>query len=111
MTDCGTKLRAFFDAENRRDWTAYRTFLSERVVWECHASGQVKTVRGADNYLAAMKAVYEQCDNRFEVEQLYASAQGNRIVTILRNNLGELSCDVFDFEDGLIVREIEFVLD
>ncbi len=28
---------AFFAAENRRDWQAYRGFLHEDVVWVLHA--------------------------------------------------------------------------
>ncbi|GEM_PF-3840395 len=32
------------------------------------------------------------------------------IVTVLKNNLGERSCDIFEFEAGLIVREYEFII-
>ena len=32
------------------------------------------------------------------------------IVTVLKNNLGEHSCDVFEFEAGLIVREYELII-
>ena len=31
--DHETMLRAFFDAENRRDWETYRTYLHPDVKW------------------------------------------------------------------------------
>src|SRR5665647_952934 len=60
-------LLAFFDAENKRDWTTYRQFLSPDVVWELH-SKHVKTTRGIDNYLAAMMEAYKDSDNTFVCE-------------------------------------------
>ncbi len=32
----------------------------------------------------------------------------NRIVTILKNDFDQLSCDIFEFENGLIVREYKY---
>lgn len=55
-------------------------------------------------------AVYEACDNTFICESLYQNNDGTRIVAMLRNNLGERSCDIFDFVDGLIVKEYEFII-
>ena len=103
-------LLAFFEAENKRDWVTYRKFLSPDVVWVLH-SKQTKTIRGIDDYLAAMMAAYNGSDNTFIYESLHQSSDGTRIVTILKNNLGERSCDVFEFSNGLIVKEYEFILD
>jgi ketosteroid isomerase-like protein len=102
-------LSAFFEAENKRDWATYREFLSPNVVWVLH-SKQIKTIRGIDDYLTAMMAAYKGSDNTFVCEALYQSSDGTRIVAILKNNLGERSCDIFEFFDGRIVKEYEFIL-
>lgn len=102
-------LLAFFEAENRRDWETYRQFLSPDIVWTLH-SGQIKAIRGIDDYLAAMTAAYEGSESTFVCEALYQSDGGNRIVAILKNTLEERSCDIFDFSDSLIAREYEFIL-
>ena len=102
-------LMAFFEAENQRDWAAYRSFLSPDVCWELH-SKQVKTIQGIDNYVNAIAVAYEGSDQTFVCETLHQSGDGARIVTILRNNLGERSCDIFEFADGMIAREYEFTL-
>jgi len=96
-------LLAFFEAENRRDWETYRQFLSPDIVWTLH-SGQIKTIRGIDDYIAAMAAAYKGSESAFVCEALYQSDGGNRVVVILKNTLEERSCDIFDFSDGLIVR-------
>lgn len=102
-------LLAFFKAENERDWPTYRKFLSPNVVWVLHAT-QTKTVQGIDDYLTAMEEAYEACDDTFTCEALYQSSDRARIVAILKNSLGERSCDIFEFSDGLIVKEHEFIL-
>ena len=102
-------LLAFFEAENKRDWATYRKFLSPDVLWVLH-SKQIKTIKGIDGYLTAMMEAYESCDNTFVCEALHQSSDGTRIVAILKNNLGERSCDIFEFSDGRIVKEYEFIL-
>lgn len=102
-------LMAFFEAENRRDWAANRSFLSPNVVWELY-SKQMKTIQGIDDYINAIAKAYEGSDLTFVCETLHQSGDGARIVTILRNNLGERSCDIFEFADGMIVKEYEFIL-
>lgn len=102
-------LLSFFEAENKRDWPTYRKFLSADVVWVLHA-GQTKTIEGIDAYLRAIMEAYAGNDNTFVCEALYQSDDGNRIVAILKNNMGERSCDIFEFSDGLIVKEHEFTL-
>lgn len=103
-------LLSFFEAENRRDWVSYRAFLAPDVVWELHTE-QVKITRGREDYLRAMREAYEGADRTFVCEYMRGSRDGRRVVTILRNDLGERSCDIFEFsEEGLIVREYEYIL-
>jgi len=102
-------LLAFFEAENKRDWITYHNFLSPDVIWELRST-HVKITQGIDNYLLAIMSAYEDNDNTFICEALHQSKDGTRIETILRNNLGERSCDIFEFSSGLIVKEYEFIL-
>lgn len=102
-------LREFFSAENRRDWAAYARFLHPDVTWTLY-SQPVKIVRGAKAYLEAMQAAYAASSDTFVCETMQAGADGRRIVTLLCNNHGERSCDIFDLENGLIIAEYEFLL-
>lgn len=101
------KLSAFFGAENKRDWETYKRFLHPDVAWTLFAEPP-RTVRGIDAYLEAMKNAYKGSGNTFVCESLTEGA--GRTVTILLNNMGERSCDIFEFKDGLIYREYEFIL-
>lgn len=103
-------LRAFFEAENKRDWEKYRRFLSPDVVWVLHSKQATIVYNNAEAYVAAMMAAYKDSNNTFVCEALYTSSDGQRITAILKNSLGERSCDIFYFRDGLIVEEHEFIL-
>ena len=48
------KLFAFFDAENRRDWQTYQTFLSDQVSWELHGD-TIEIIRGKADYLTKIQ--------------------------------------------------------
>ena len=78
------RLFAFFDAENKGDWQTYQTFLSDQV--------------------------YQNNPVQFRCTYYQLSPDQNRIVTLLENDFGDLSCDIFFFEKGLIVKEIEYLL-
>ena len=112
MTSMGNKeaLLKFFDSENGRDWEEYRKHLSPYVVWTLHG-GDTKTVIGADHYIEAIKEAYRGSGRTFTCEALYEGGEGGRIAAILKNDLGERSCDIFEFKDGLIAREHEFLLE
>jgi hypothetical protein len=73
-------------------------------------SKKVSIITGIDSYLTAMIEAYAGNDSTFVCEKLYQNISGNRIVTILVNNLNERSCDIFEFKDGLIFEEHEFIL-
>jgi hypothetical protein len=103
------KLLKFFESENNRDWETYRSFLHPQVKWILH-SKEERLICGIDNYLAAIKRAYSQIGGTFKCEGIYRGGNEDRIVTILKNSFGELSCDVFEFKDGLIIEEHEFIL-
>ncbi|MBJ8326249.1 nuclear transport factor 2 family protein [Streptococcus pacificus] len=102
-------LALFFKAENERDWESYQQFLSPDVVWELH-SNDITKIEGKEKYLDTIKSAYEGNTNSFVVESFFMGQDPSKIVAILRNNLGERSCDIFEFKEGLIVREYEFIL-
>ena len=105
----GERLFAFFDAENRRDWAAYRGFLHPDVVWTLH--GRFTSVfRGVEAYLERIRAACEDGGATFFCEALYGNDAGTRFAAILQNDAGERSCDIFEFLDGRIAAEDEFLL-
>lgn len=103
------RLMAFFEAENKRDWQSYQAFLADHVQWELHSSSPL-VIKGKENYLKKIQAAYQGSAVQFTCQYFYASSDQNRIVTILRNNAGELSCDIFEFQDNLIIKETEYIL-
>ncbi|RRR25564.1 nuclear transport factor 2 family protein [Schaalia georgiae] len=102
-------LARFFQAENDRDWEEYRTFLHEDVVWHLHGEGD-RTIRGVEEYMRTIRDAYAGSDARFCVEEAHEAARGSRVVVLLVDDSGKRSFEVFDFEDGLIRREHEFLL-
>lgn len=102
-------LKAFFKAENERDWELYQNFLHPEVSWQLFAKEE-KTILGIDNYMQATKKAYSHSGAQFECRDMQVSADGNRIVTHLVNNSGQCSVDIFDFKDGLIYKEYEYIL-
>ena len=103
------KLFAFFDAENQRDWQTYQTFLSDQVSWELQ-SDTIEIIKVKADYLTKIQRVYQNNPVQFACTYYQLSPDQNRIVTILENDLGDLSCDIFFFEKGMIVKEIEYLL-
>lgn len=103
------KLFAFFDAENRRDWQTYQTFLSDQVSWELQGD-TIEIIRGKADYLTKIQKVYQNNPVQFRCIYYQLNPDLNQIVTILKNDFGDLSCDIFFFENGMIVKEIEYLL-
>ena len=97
------KLFAFFEAENQRDWQTYETFLSDQVSWELQGD-TIEIIKGK------IQKVYHNNPVQFRCTYYQLSPDQNRIVTILENDFGDLSCDIFFFEKGMIVKEIEYLL-
>lgn len=107
--DNQTLLIKFFKAENERDWETYCKFLHQDVRWVLH-SKEVKTIQGIEAYLSTITSAYKDSQDTFVCEKTYEDIKGDRIVAVLVNNHGERSCDIFDFKDGLIYKEYEFIL-
>ena len=103
-------LQNFFEAENSRDWTAYKKFLHPEVVWQLFNNG-VQNIKGTDEYMQFIKNAYKNTDIKFTCKDMKISNSGNRIAAYLINDKGNISIDIFVFKDNLIYREYEFILD
>jgi len=103
-------LKAFFKAENERDWEVYRHFLHEEIVWQLFDK-EARNICGIQDYMQTIQKAYERSDVRFRCQDMQVSHDGNRIAACLVNDYGARSLDIFDFKDGLIYREYEFILD
>lgn len=100
---------SFFKAENSRDWESYRKFLHTDVTWSLYSKDN-SIIQGIDDYMNKIKAAYENMDNQFKWNIISISRDNKRAVTLLEDSYGRESLDIFDFQDGLIVREWEFRL-
>lgn len=103
-------LYTFFKAENERNWELYKQFLHPEVCWELFSKEKKKIV-GIENYMKTIKNAYLNTDYKFSCIDMQISKSGNRIATYLVNNFGVRSLDIFDFKDGKIYREYEFIFD
>ena len=105
------RLREFFQAENERNWKVYEQFIAEDILWELHMDMEnTESFRGARAYLQRIREAYRNSSVTFSCEKMAVSADGNRIACMLVNDAGEKSNDVFEFSDGKIIKEIEFIL-
>lgn len=102
------KLTLFFRAENQRDWKTYQKFLHPKIIWELHEQ-KVSVIRGIEDYLSKIQQAYHHNTIQFSCLHTFSTDE-NRIVTILKNDFSQLSCDIFEFENGLIVREYKYLL-
>ncbi|VEE12547.1 Uncharacterised protein [Streptococcus anginosus] len=102
------KLTLFFQAKNQRDWETYQSFLHSEIIWELHEQ-KVSVIRGIEDYLSKIQQAYHQSNVQFSCLHTFSTNE-NRIVTILKNDFGQLSCDIFEFENGLIIREYKYLL-
>ena len=106
----GLLLERFFAAENARDWEAYANFLHPGVEWTLVDGGAERRIIGREDYLAAIAAAYDGTSTVFSCLDMTVDRGRGRVVTLLVNDDGERSLDVFDVEGGLIRREWEFLL-
>ena len=106
MSDFRRKLAEFFDAENRRNWDNYREFLHPQVEWVLEED----VIKGRERYCETIVAAYAQSASRFRTHQMLESEDRRRIATLLVDTDGRRSLDIFEFQDGLIRREWEFLL-
>jgi len=103
-------LDAFFKAENERDWELYQQFLHSEISWQLFGKEE-KRIVGIENYMQVIKNAYANSDAQFSCSDMQISGDGNRIAAYLVNDSGVRSLDIFDFKNGMIYREYEFILD
>lgn len=103
-------LAQFFQAENMRDWETYETFLAKDVVWELREAGQTKIIKGKCAYMNCIRSAYRGSNATFSCEGLYTGADNSCLAAMLISDAGTRSCDMFWFEDGKIVFELEVIL-
>lgn len=103
-------LAQFFQAENMRDWETYETFLAKDVVWELREAGQTKIIKGKCAYMNCIRSAYRGSNATFSCEGLYTGADNLCLAAMLVSDAGTRSCDMFWFEDGKIVFELEVIL-
>lgn len=106
MADLMARLHCFFAAENARDWSSYGSFLHPEVTW---ILGD-RVIQGVDEYLAAMQRAYGDSEVQFHCVWSQVSESGSRIATLLVDDDGRRSLDVFEFRDELVWLEHEFLL-
>jgi len=109
LTELPPVLEAFFEAENKRDWATYRTYLHPEVKWFLFAD-EAELIEGVDEYLDVMQDAYADSESTFEVLRVQVSTDRGRVVTLLLDDEGGLSLDIFDLRNEKIVREYEFIL-
>lgn len=96
--------------ENQRDWERYQKLLHPRVEWTLFSQDGRQDFSGAAAYMEKIKGAYSCGEVKFRCREMVVSANGNRIAALLENTLGEVAVDIFEFQDGLIVREYEYLM-
>lgn len=105
------RLAKFFEAENKRDWDTYASFLHPDVMWFMHSEDTHMPVAGKDEYMERIKEGYANVtEGSFVCETMHVSKSGNRIVAHLKSSLGNRTVSIFDFENGQIRWEHEYTL-
>lgn len=107
-------LEKFFQSENDRDWATFRGCLHPDVMWFLHTETEHTLVAGREEYMDRVLTGYQGTTAQkagFACESMLVSNSGNRIVAKIKNSFGGYSIDIFDFEDGLIRWEYEYLLD
>lgn len=70
---------------------------------------EVSIIHRIEDYLSKIQQAYRH--NTVQFSRLHTfSTDENQIVTILKNDFSQLSCDIFEFENVLIVREYKYLL-
>ncbi|PHP53605.1 nuclear transport factor 2 family protein [Actinomyces ruminis] len=103
-------MASFFAAENTRDWNAYAAFLHPQVEWTLNDGSHERKILGKEQYLHEIKSAYANSTTTFHCIETMSDRGRRLIATMLVNDDGERSLDVFVIEDGLIRREWEFLL-
>lgn len=103
-------LERFFAAENARDWQRYATFLHPDVTWTLVDGEVERRIVGREEYLTVIRRAYAGESTTFRCVDMRVDEERSRIAALLISDTGERSLEVFDFDNGLIRREWEFLL-
>ena len=68
-------LQKFFDAENARDWIAFRGCLHPQVMWFLHTEMTHMPVAGREEYMDRIMSGYRTSDATFTCERMEVSPQ------------------------------------
>ena len=101
------KLLNFFYAENNRDWKLYETFLSPDVEWISYGPPKRKVVVGKAEYVETMIRAYKDTSAKFHILNMVSDLDKGVVMAELEI-ISRRSVDVFEFENGLIIREREY---
>lgn len=101
-----TVVTSFYAAENDRDWDTIRRYVAEDIVSRSYPSGD--QVRGRDDYLAGMQAMYEGRSSTFEVHAISADPSTATVFAELSIE-SKWSVNVFELRDGQIFSEREYL--
>ena len=101
------KLLNFFQAENNRDWKLYETFLSPDVEWISYGPPKRKVVVGKAEYVETMIRAYKDTSAKFHILNMVSDLDKGVVMAELEI-ISRRSVDVFEFENGLIIREREY---
>ena len=114
-------IKIFLDAENRRDWSVWSSYVHSNI--EHEVIGNEKVIKGKDDYIANMKKIYsELADWHFDILNIFGD---DRVVIVEFDGKGHFTgihknkkyneipihiravC-VFTLEDGKIRKIREF---
>ena len=100
-------LTEFFNAENNRDWKLYETFLSPEVEWVSYGPPKRNTVVGRAEYVKTMIRAYRNLPAEFRVINMVSDLDSGVVIAELEL-LSRRSVDIFEFKNGLIMKEREY---
>lgn len=97
----------FLEAENERDWQNYEKFLSDNVQWTFFSIEGTRIVKGKENYVDTMKKIYENVTSTFDIISILSDDELGIVMAELKMD-NRRSVDVFELQNGLILREREY---
>ncbi len=82
-----TVIKNFLEAENKRDWTVWSSFLDPLV--EYHVVGSETVINGAEKYMSHMQKVYNDLyDWHFEIVNIFGN---DRVIMVEFDGKGHFS--------------------
>lgn len=92
---------------DERDWQNYEKFLSDNVQWTFFSIEGTRIVKGKENYVDTMKKIYENVTSTFDIISILSDDELGIVMAELKMD-NRRSVDVFELQNGLILREREY---